>query len=100
MALSPRAKDHLTKIPTSDMRSFFRIVSQACPSGSRNTQSIAVVLGYSPKVEGKSLLQKKPCTPEGTMQSSKGGMQPIVLPAMTPMNHTNDQHGIVTLKVQ
>lgn len=59
-----------------------------------------MVLGYSPEVKDKSLLHKIPCTTENTMQSSKGGMQPIVLPAMTPMNHTNDQNHIITLKVQ
>lgn len=100
MALPPKVKDHLRKISILDMRSLFRIVGQSCPSGSSNTQSIAIVLGYFPEVESKSLLQKIPCTTEGTIQSSREGRQPIGLPAVTLMNHTNDQHGILTLKVQ
>lgn len=37
---------------------------------------------------------------EGTMKVSKGETQPIVLTSILPMNHMNDEHGTITLKVQ
>lgn len=60
--LPPRAKDHLIKTPISDTRSSLLIVGQAYPRGSQNRQPIAIVPGYSPEVEDKSLSLKTPCT--------------------------------------
>lgn len=39
--------------------------------------------------------------PEGTMQASKGGKQPTdnLNPAVRSMNHSNDQYGMITLRV-
>lgn len=40
-----------------------------------------------------------PMVPEYAMQADKGEKQLIVLPRVTPLNHNNDQHGKISIKV-
>lgn len=51
-------------------------------------------------VSDTELIRPRKCgLPEGTMQASKGGEQPIVLPCYEAYKPQKDQHGTLTLRV-